>query len=878
MSLFARISNVWRSRRLAAEIDEELASHLDEAVRDGRDPAEARRAFGSALHHREHSRDIRILPWLDALRADAVFGWRQLMKRKVTSAAAILSLGIAIGACTAAFRLIDAVLLRPLPIANSDRLYVLSRFVPEINGKPFSFDSWAYPDFRLMRDAARGQAELIALSYAERVDLTYRSDAEMEKAHLQYVSGWMFSAFGLHPAAGRLFDEDDDRTPRAHPYAVLSQDYWTSRFARDPNVIGRNVRIGDDLYTITGVLAGPFTGTEPGTVTDIFVPASMHQAFTRDDASWCRTLALVNPGVSLEPLRQKLDAVSHAFEAKRIGKISGVGTGFLAKLLTEVVRIDPAAAGASGLQQDYRRALQALAVLVALVLLIACANVANLLAAQSAARAREMALRVSIGAGRWRLVQLVLVESAWLGALSAAVGACFAWWSTPFVVSRINPPDNPARIVLPADARVLAFGIVLTFAVTLVFGLLPALRASSVRPACALRGGDPHARRRLMSAIVALQVAFCFLVVFVAGLFTVTFDRLSHRPTGFSTARLLAVEAVSRQPRPAYEWDQLADRLRSVAGVERVALAAWALPGGNSWNGVVSINGAPAGEQFVYFLPVAPGWFETMRLPLLEGRDFRDDDANPGAAIVNQTFVRTFLAGHTPIGQFFLRGASRYQIVGVAADAPYRDIHEPTLPVAFFPIHTFAKDGSLQPARRDTFLVRTAAANPLSMASLLRRTISDFRPVFRASNIRTQQEIVEAQTVRERLLAMLAVFFAFVALLLSAVGLYGVLDYAVVQRSREIGIRRAVGARSATVARLVTANVLFMMMIGALAGVALALGSSRYLQTLLYQVSPTEWDVLLLPAATILLAASVAALPAVIRAIRIDPARILRAD
>lgn len=875
MSLFARISNVFRTRRLDSEIDEEFASHLEEALRDGREPAEARRAFGSALHHREHSRDLRLLPWLDALRADAVFGWRQLMKRKVTSAAAILSLGIAIGACTAAFRLIDAVLLRPLPVANANRLYVLSRLVPELNGKPFSFDSWAYPDFRLMRAAARGQAELIALSYAERVDLTYRSDSEMEKAQLQYVSGWMFSAFGLHPAIGRLFDEADDLTPRAHAYAVLSQDYWASRFARDPNVVGRNVRIGDDLYTITGVVAGPFTGT----VTDIFVPASMHQAFTREDASWCRTLALVNPGVPLEPLRQKLDAVSHAFEANRIGKVSGAGTGFLAKLLTEIVRIDPAAAGASGLQQDYRRALQALAVLVALVLLIACANVANLLTAQSAARAREMALRVSIGAGRWRLVQLVLVESAWLGALSAAVGACFAWWSTPFVVSRINPPDNPARIVIPADARVLAFGLALTFAVTLLFGLIPALRASSIRPASALRGGsDPHARRRLMGAIVALQVAFCVLVVFVAALFTATFNRLSHRPIGFSTARLLAVETVSREPRPIYEWDQLADRLRAVAGVDRVAVAAWALPGGDSWNGIVSINGAPAGEQFVYFLPVAPGWFETMRLPLLGGRDFRDGDTNPGAAIVNQTFVRTFFAGRNPVGQFFLRSGSRFEIVGVAADAPYRDIHEPTLPVAFFPIHALAKDGSLQPSRRATFLVRTAAANPLSMAGLLRRAVSDFRPVFRVGNIRTQQEIVDAQTVRERLLAMLAVFFAFVALLLSAVGLYGVLDYAVVQRSREIGIRRAIGARSATVVRLVTANVLFMMLIGALAGIALALASSRYLQSLLYQVTPTEWDILLLPAATILLAASLAAVPAVVRAVRIDPARILRAD
>jgi hypothetical protein len=295
----------------------------------------------------------------------------------------------------------------------------------------------------------------------------------------------------------------------------------------------------------------------------------------------------------------------------------------------------------------------------------------------------------------------------------------------------------------------------------------------------------------------------------------------------------------------------MTDHLRAIAGVEGVATAGWALPGGDSWNGVVSINGAPAGEQFVYFLPVAPGWFETMKLPLIEGRDFRDGDSNPGAAIVNQAFVRIFFAGRNPVGQFFARGAHRFQIFGVAADAPYRDIHEPTLPVAWLPIHALGKDGSLQPSRRATFLVRTSIANPLSMAPLLRRMVSDSHPAFRASNIRTQQEVVDAQTVRERLLAMLAVFFGFVALLLSAVGLYGVLDYAAVQRSREIGIRRAIGARSATVVRLVTANVLFMIVIGALTGIALGLTSARYLQSLLYQVNPTEWEVLALPAATI---------------------------
>ena len=246
--------------------------------------------------------------------------------------------------------------------------------------------------------------------------------------------------------------------------------------------------------------------------------------------------------------------------------------------------------------------------LVGLVLLIACANVANLMTAQAAARAREMALRISIGAGRRRLVRLVLVESAWLAILAGAAGALFAWWSAPFVVSRINPPDNPARLFLPADWRVVGFGAALTVGVMLLFGLAPALRASAIQPSAALKGGsDPHTKRRLMHGLIGLQVAFCFLVLFLASLFTETFERLSGRPMGFSAERLLAVDAVAEQGQLPVFWEQAAQRLRAVPGVERVAVAGWPLLGHGAWNGFVSVNGAPPGPVLAYFLSVSPG-------------------------------------------------------------------------------------------------------------------------------------------------------------------------------------------------------------------------------------------------------------------------------
>jgi len=874
MSWHSRIANVFRGERLSREIDEELQSHIEEAVVQGRDPAEARRAFGSVLRQSENSRDIHLIPRLDSLRADVIFGWRQLRKHKVTSAAAILSLGLGIGASTAAFRLIDAVLLRPLPIAHAERLYGVFRQAIDPSGKVRRANDWAYPCFARMRDAVKDRAELIAVSYTARTDLTYGAKNEIEQAYVQYVSGRMFSAFGLQPAAGRLLTATDDAKPRAHPVAVLSYDYWTRRFARDPKAVGRTFTLAGDLYEIVGVVAPPFTGTEPGTVTDIFIPTMMHPAVEHDDWTWMRTLAIVKPGAPQGPLRSILTTTAHAFEEERLMRteaqlFKGMSKADIEKAIAQTVVLVPAAAGDSDLQENYRTALEALAALVAMVLLIACANVANLLTAQAAARARELALRVSIGAGRARLVQLLLVESAMIAVISAAVGAAFAWWAAPFVAGRINPPDHPARLLLPADWRVTGFGLALTLAVTLLFGLAPALRASGVHPASALKGGaDPHARRRSMHALIAVQTAFCFLVLFLAGLFVASFHRLANRPTGFSAARLLNVEAIAERDEPAAIWDQVAAQLRTVPGVESVAPAGWPLLAGNSWNGFVSIEGAPPSPVLAYFLAVSPGWIDAMKIPWVEGRDLRAAEAPPGA-IVNQAFVRQFLPVEPPLGTWFAKGDNRYTVVGVVGDAPYRDLREQSLPVVYVPFTS---------AARGTFVVRTAAANPLALASILRHEVPRARPEFRVTAIQTQQEIDDAHTVRERLLALLAAFFAGVALLLAGIGLYGVLNYSVVERWREIGIRMAIGSPGSRIAGLVTRDAFAMMLAGGAAGIALGLAAARYIEPLLYHVHSGDPFMLALPALVMVAAAAGAAVPAVVHAVRIDPAAVLRAD
>ena len=881
MSLWSRIINVVRGDRLNREVDEELKSHIEEAMEQGRDPAEVRRAFGSALRHREASRDAKLIVWLESLLADAIFGLRQLKKSRITSAAAILSLALAIGACISAFRLVDALLLRPLPVAGADRLYVASRQGLSFNGIPGTFDGTEYPLFQLMRAAVKDQAELIAVSWAQRVDLTYASDQETEKAYLQYVSGHMFGMFGLQPALGRLLTENDDLKPDAHPYAVLSHDYWTSRFGQDPKVIGRTFRMGTGLYEIVGVVEAPFTGTEPGTVTDIFLPTMMHEGVTHADWSWIRTLVQLKPGVPADPAREKLQSNFRSFQEERAKGFTGIPKQKIQNFLNQRIVLEPAAAGVSDLQKDNRPSLTALAILVTLVVLIACANVANLKTGQAAARAREMALRISIGAGRSRLVQLVLIESAWIALLAAAVGGLFAWWSAPFVVSRINPPDNPARVSLPADWRVLGFALALTIAVTFLFGLIPALRASTIKPANALKGGeDPRSVGRSMHALIAAQAAFCFLVLFVGGLFVTSFDRLSHQSTGFSAERLLTLDTVTKSPQASAFWDQVADHLRTVPGVEKVASAGWPLLDGNGWNGFVSVSGAPPSPVLAYFLSVSPGWVETMKIPLVGGRDFLATDTSPGAAIVNEAFAKAYFNGEDPLGKSFEKTSeqTRFLIVGVVSDARYRNMREPITPTAYVPFHAINASKSLTRQGQATFIVRTVSPNPLALASTLRREISRARPEFRASRIRTQLEINQSHTVRERLLAMLALFFAVVALLLAGVGLYGVLHYSVVQRRREIGIRIAVGAQGHSIARLVTVDVFPMVLIGEVAGLGLGMASVRYIKTFFYQVKATDSAMLAFPSLTLLTVALLAALPAVIRAVRTDPVAMLRAE
>ena len=708
---------------------------------------------------------------------------------------------------------------------------------------------------------------------------TFGADREMEPVYRQFVSGAFFETLGLRPVAGRVFGERDDRVPGGHPVAVISHDYWTRRFGADPHAVGRTFRMGGYIYEVVGVLDRGFTGIEPGTFVDVFAPTMMEPDVERTDTNWVRTLVRIDPGVAREQTREVLNASFIATQAERAKTFRNMPPEIRERLLALRLQLDSASAGVSRMQKTYRRALTLLSVLVGLVLLIACANVANLMAARAGARAREMALRVSIGAGRGRLVQLLLVESALIAGLASAAGGVLAWQAAPAVVRLINPPDDPARLALPFDWRVLAFSVAVAFVVTCLFGLTPALRASSVAPSRELRGGaDPLARRRTMYVLAALQAAFCSIVTLIGGVFVTTHQRLVYEPTGFSSDRLLVLTVVSDAPLAAERWQQAAEQLRAAPGLERVSLADRPLLDGSTNNSFIAVDGRETGEAGNFRL-VTSGWLQTMGIALRDGRDFREQESHL-VAVVNERFARVFFPNENPIGRTFARGRSGdpIEIIGVAADAKYARVHDPILPVAYVLFASRAGGGWVEPRSFAAFIVRTGAADPLSVGAALRRQVADAGGDIRVTDVRTQESINRLGTVRARLLALLSSFFASVAWVLAGVGLFGVLHYSVLQRRREIAIRMALGAQAGGVAWRVAAAMLWTTAAGALAGVTAGVLVATQAEALVYRVKPTDPMILALPAAALALVVLVASLVPVLRALRIDPCHTLRAD
>ena len=889
IELVQRLKGFLRRSRSDADLAEELRVHLAfEADREearGQTPVKAVRAarvrLGGEAQAMERLRDQRSLPRLDALAADLVFGWRQLVRYRTASISAILSLGLALGATMAAFRLVDTVLLRPLPVADPARLFVISTSAHDADGTSDTRDDSDYPTYRKYAQVVQGQADLLLMGSAVRRPIQV-SGGSRELATQQFVSGNVFGSLGLRPALGRLIGESDDVTPGAHPVAVISHEFWRRRFAGAGDVLGKSIRVGSRSLEIIGVAPKGFTGSEPGAVTDFYLPAMMNpEALNADGWSWFRTWVRPKPGVDPRQVQTQLQARFYADRveyAKRFG--ADTPKSYIQTYLNEQLSLLPAAAGVSGVQKSFRRPLWIVSTLAALLLLIACANVANLLLARAMSRRTEMALRLSIGAARGRLIQLMLVESALLAVIAGGVGALFASWAGPFVVSMLAPANRPVQLVLDFDWRALILGTSLTLTVTMLFGLIPAIRASAIAPLDAIKATrGPHGQRRLTDALVSMQMALCVFLLFGASLFVGTLTGLQNKPLGFEAENLLVIEAEGRATLPAETWSRLAVALDEIPRVESVAYAAWAPLSGNRWRSSVTVAGKDPQKNAPHWVSVSPGYFKTMGTRLIEGREFRTGDVSPksikgqpsaGVAIVNEAFARVYFDGRTPVGQRVIVDSSSapMEIVGLTADALYHSLREEMHPSVFIPLES--REGA-------ALLVRTED-RALDLPKVLRLEVPKVVPGLQANEAVALEEIVGQQMVRERLLAALSTFFAMLAILLAVVGLYGVLNYSVTRERKEIGLRMALGARPGHVVGLITTRLIALISIGAIAGIAGGQVFGRAIGALLFQIAPTTPVVLFIPIAALAAAAALAALPPAIRAVRIDPAQTIRTE
>ncbi len=733
-----------------------------------------------------------------------------------------------------------------------------------------------------LREAGRGHVDLFAMSTQVIRPTTFAdSGGEKERLRTQYVSGDAFDRLGVAPVIGRLVTTEDDDRPGAHPVAVLSHAFWMRRFGGDPTVVGRWVVLEERQLQIIGVAEPRFTGVEPGRPTDLWLPYMMYnpRAFGNASFGWFRIVGRVKDGVRLEQAESVLHAAFTNFRREYAPRLYGPDgpPASVARFTGTPLYLRPAANGTSPLRRQFERSLWILSSIAALVLLIAGSNIANLFLARTAAREREMALRLSIGAGRGRLIQQMLVESALVAGAACALGLLFAEVAGPAVVGMLASADDPVHLDLRLDWRVATFAGGVTLLTTALFGLAPALGASSVSPITALKtgGGRSAARASVMRPFVAAQVAFGLVVLFVGSLLVLSFARLSSVNPGFATSDvvLLSLEAVQRvdakERRTALL--QVLERLRGVPGVQSVS-AAESNVVGRAWTHIVRVPGTENETIEATMNPVTQGFFETMNIPLLTGRAFvRGDMQNSAAVVVNEAFATRYFGREPALGRTFegrfgdIEDTGVHEVVGVVADTRY-DLRKPAAPTIYIPL----------PLRFAGTVYLRVAGEPAALSARLREEVRAANPTFRVTTITTQATLVDRTLLRERLLALLSGFFALVGLVLAAVGLYGVLSYSVVQRTREIGIRVALGAPQLRVARTVVADAGGAVLVGAAAGLAGGLYLSRFVEALLFEVTPLDFWSLALPLATLLLAAALAATVPALRAAHVDPVVALR--
>jgi len=880
------------ARELSGHLELDAAEHREAGLNSEQARLAARRNLGNEMLLRETVREIWGWTWLERLAQDARYGLRLIRKNPGFSAVAILSLALGVGANTAIFGLIDALLYKSLPVRDPQSLIFVGK---QWDGR--TDDGYYYETYRRLREQQPFFAELAA--YGEQLRLNVVVNGDSASTMGQFVSGNYYRVLGIQPAAGRLFTPDDDRVPGGHPVAVISYSYWRSRFGAASSVIGQKVLIDGTSFTIVGVTPPGFHGLQVGDAPDVDVPIMMQpQVMPQNEnwlgrptntVEWLTIFGRLKPGVTAQQATNGLRVIYRSIQTGLASELGLERASWLPEWVGSKIVLLPGAMGLSHLRRPFTGALYVLMGAVGLVLLIACANVANLLLARAAARQREIALRLAIGATRRRLIRQLLVESVLLSGVGGALGLFVARWCSGVLVRFLSIGRPMIELDLAPDARVLAFTIAISVLTGVLFGLAPAMRGAALDLAPALkqggRGSSPP--QRFGRFLSVAQVSMSLVLMMGAGLLVRTLSSLDNIDARFPRDR---VYTVSLQPRGSDQKNgsngarlnrlylDLLDRVRAIPGVVTASLSLEA----PTMAGPGRPFATEDGRWFVgHWLQVYPDYFATLGVPLLQGREFNRADMAEGSqlvALINETLARRVFPGENPLGKRIVctgrisigENGSLCEVIGVVRDVPYAAVKtgpENTMYMTFLEGPTGRGEMEL--------MVRTPAGGADVVAGL-RREIAAIDPNLPAFEIRTLATEMEEALLRERLLALLSTVFGALAALLAGIGIYGVVAYSVGRRTQEIGVRMALGALPAQVLRAVIGETLALVGLGIACGLPAALAAARLLKGFLYGVKPADPAVTAWTTAMVLALGIIAGSLPAIRAARIDPVAALR--
>jgi len=889
-----------RRSKFRDELDEELRLHLDlrqqRNIEAGLSPEAARRAayrrFGNTARIKEKSYMTWGWEWFESFVQDTAYGLRGMLRSPALTIVALLSLALGIGANTAIFSLLDAVMLRSLPIKDPRQLVLLG--TADWNGTSDGFaltELYSYPFYRQMQQKNSVFSDVAALSsFENQAHGTVDDRHEAEPMNAQLVSGTYFSTLGVHAHIGRILTDADDNSEGNHPVAVISDAWWKRSLASDPGVLDRKIKLGSTTFNIVGVAPPEFFGTQVGAAPDLWIPLSMMKAvppawgdYKDDFSASLYILGRLKPGVTVNQATTNVNLVFQ--QILRGFPDSKLNQENLQKLAKAHVPLTPMATGISRLREHFSKPLQVLMAVVALVLLIACANIANLLLARSTARARELAVRQALGARRSRIIRQLLTESLILALTGGALGIALATVANRILLRLVSGGEETIPLDVSLNLRLLLFTFAVTVVTALIFGTIPAFRATRLQLTDTLNAGrgpqNTDGKSLLARTLVISQISLSLVLMVGAGLFLRSLINLDNVDTGFNKENVLRLDVDfaslgmnDSDPRVAALYQQIEQRVAALPGVQAASFSAFTFHEG-SWNGFITVPGMPVNHELdIKHNIVGNGYFATMQIPLVAGRlfDSRDTATSQRVAVISEHMAKTLFPAGSPIGHsYHIGGPSspwEEQVIGIVKDAKFGDLAEEPEDIDYIPYtqrsYTF---GDFEARYTGDFT---------SISTEVQQVIHSIYRDLPITHVTTLDEQVARSITNQRLVAQLSTFFGLLAVFLSCIGIYGLMSYVVSRRTNEIGIRMALGAARSNVSWLVMREIVLLVAIGIAIGIPVTLAGDRLVSNMLFGLHGTDAISLSAAVVLLLLVAAVAGYFPARRASRVDPMEALR--